>query len=102
MRFVRAALEDDFEGPSYAQDSWVHLHGYRDLEWQRLVELWYLTNALLVQLVRRIPDARLSATCIVNHSSVTVEFLIGDYVRHMRHHLDHILARERITPYPPA
>jgi hypothetical protein len=26
--------------------------------------------------------------------------LIGDYVLHMQHHLDHLLARETVTRYP--
>jgi hypothetical protein len=31
---------------------------------------------------------------------VTLEFLIDDYILHMQHHLDHILAREHVTAYP--
>jgi hypothetical protein len=27
-------------------------------------------------------------------------FVIEDYLKHMQHHLDHILAREVITAYP--
>jgi hypothetical protein len=33
---------------------------------------------------------------------VTLKFLIEDYVRHLRHHVDHILRREKITQYPAA
>ena len=103
VRFVRAALEPDFRGPGYAQDDWVRLHGYQEMQWLEMLDFWRRYNALLAHLVRRIPEDRLGALCVVGDSSrVTLRFLIEDYVMHMRHHLDHILDRETITQYPGA
>jgi hypothetical protein len=31
---------------------------------------------------------------------VTLGFVIEDYIKHMQHHLDKILAREAVTQYP--
>ena len=28
QRFVRAALEEKYEGPTYEQQGWVEMHGY--------------------------------------------------------------------------
>jgi hypothetical protein len=100
IRFVLAAIDGEFRGHGYAQDKWVEAHGYRDMEWRGLVELWYQYNALLAHLVDRIPDAQMDNPCGMGRDVVTLHFLIEDYVLHMRHHLDHILARDSITPYP--
>ncbi|HEY7388385.1 MAG TPA: DinB family protein [Bryobacteraceae bacterium] len=103
VRFVRAALEPDFRGPGYAQDDWVRLHGYQEVPWLELIDFWQRYNALLARVVRRIPEDRLAALCVISDSPrVTLRFLIEDYVLHMRHHLDHILERETITQYPGA
>lgn len=101
VRFVRIALEDDFKGPSYAQDNWVALHGYRELPWSELVDMWRRYNLLLTHLVGRIPENRLQTIATVgSRTPVTLRFLIEDYVLHMQHHLDHILSRDKFTPYP--
>jgi len=100
-RFVRMTLEDDYQGPSYAQDKWVAIHAYRDLPWSSLIEIWEKNNFLLTHLIARIPEARLNSQGVVgSNPPVTLDFLIDDYVLHMQHHLDHILSREKITPYP--
>ena len=100
-RLVRAALDGHFAGPRYAQEEWVRLHGYRDLRWFFLVDMWRDYNRLLAHVVKRIPGDRLGAQCTISSGApVTPEFLIDDYVLHMRHHLDHILSRDYVTPYP--
>ncbi len=103
VRFVRACLEPQFQGPGYEQDGWVSLHGYNGLPWVELIEFWQRYNGFLAGLVERIPASLLERLCIVGNSSpVTLRFLIEDYVLHMQHHLDHILKREKITRYPGA
>jgi hypothetical protein len=99
IRFVLGTVNGEFRGPGYAQDSWVAAHGYRDLAWSDLTDLWYRYNALLAHLVERIPEEHMNNRCVVGSGDVTLRFLIEDYVRHMQHHLDHILARDRLTAY---
>jgi hypothetical protein len=54
-------------------------------------------------LLDRIPRERLSAPCVIGGSPpVTLQFVIDDYVLHMQHHLDHILARDVVRSYPGA
>jgi hypothetical protein len=92
LRFVRAALEPQYQGPGYDQNGCVELHGYQNLPWSDLVEFWRRYNLLLVKLVSRIPDEKLGTACrIADGPEVTLGFVIEDYVRHMKHHLDHIL-----------
>ena len=103
LRFVRAALEPEYRGPGYDQDRSVTLHGYQELPWPELVELWRRYNLLLAELIQRIPADKLGTQCFVGaYPPMTLRFLIEDYVLHLRHHVDHILRREKITQYPAA
>src|SRR5208337_839409 len=85
LRFVRAALEPDFRGPSYDQNGSVTLHGYQEMSWSDLLEFWRDYNLLLVRVVARIPEGKLNTPCRVGDSAtVTLQFLIEDYVAHMQ------------------
>ncbi len=103
QRFVRASAEPTYRGPGYQQEFWVSTHGYQEMPWTELLEFWKGYNRFLVRLVRRLPESVMAHQCVVGDSRpVTLQFLIEDYVLHMQHHLDHILQREKITPYPGA
>ena len=93
VRFIVAALNGNYTGPTYDGRGWVELGGYADARWTDLVELWMRLNEALARVLERISDDRLSAECKVEeHDPVSLEFLIEDYLLHMQHHLDHILA----------
>src|SRR5580704_2435331 len=94
IRFVLATVDGEFRGRGYAQDQWVAAHGYADMAWNDLIDFWYRYNVLLAHLVERIPEEDMNNRCAVASGDVTLRFLIEDYVVHMQHHLDHILARE--------
>jgi hypothetical protein len=101
MRFVGAALESKYEGPGYAQNDWVEIHAYQEISWEALTGFWFRYNVLLVMVIARIPRDRFETPCIIGESApVPLGFVIEDYILHMRHHLDHILARAAITQYP--
>lgn len=103
VRFVKAALEGAYDGPTYDGCGWVDLGGYTTIPWDDLIELWRRLNSALAVLLDHIPQERLLAMCrIANAKPLTLEFIINDYILHMQHHLDHILARERMTTYPGA
>jgi hypothetical protein len=103
VRFIVAALNGKYTGPTYDARGWVDLGGYSNTPWTDLVELWTRLNEALARAIEHIPGERLSAECNVNESGpVSLDFLIRDYALHMQHHLDHILDRERQTPYPGA
>jgi DinB superfamily len=103
IRFVRGALEARFQGPGYAQDEWVRLHGYDAMTWDAIVDFWLAYNRFLARLVERIPDERLASECsVASNAPVTLEFLIDDYILHMQHHIDQLLRRSVVTPYPRA
>ena len=103
VRFIVAALNRNYAGPTYDGRGWVELGGYSDTAWADLVELWKRLNEALVRTIERIPHDRLSTLCAINEGApVSLGFLIEDYVLHMQHHLDHILDRKQQTSYPGA
>jgi hypothetical protein len=92
LRFVRAALEAEFHGPSYDQNGSVKLHGYQELNWSDLVDFWQQYNTLLTRVIARIPEDKLHTPCRIGDGPpLTLQFVIEDYVAHMQHHLDHII-----------
>ena len=46
IRFVRGALEAGFRRPGYSPEDWVRLHGYSNMRWQAIVNLWFQYNTL--------------------------------------------------------
>jgi hypothetical protein len=93
QRFVRAAIDGSYAGPSYAQDAWVAAHGYAHLSWKTLVEWWNVEHEILMAVVERIPEERMSALCTVGADApVTLRYLIEDYSRHQFWHFEQINA----------
>ena len=91
QRFVRAALDGSYNRPSYEQEGWVAMHGYRTMAWDALLEHWRWQNELLCAVVERIPENRLGGQCRVGEDApVTLRFLIEDYLAHLGHHVQQI------------
>lgn len=86
-RFVRCTYESDFT-LVYAQDEWVTAQHYKDADVTEVLTLWQLLNGQIVTVLHNYPPNRWQAKC----NGETVEFLAADYVNHMRHHLDQIIA----------
>jgi hypothetical protein len=91
QRFVRLQLESPLTLPSYTQNDWVRIQRYHTRPWRELVELWAAYNRHLVHVLR---GADASAAANVWHGpsgDVALSFLMGDYLRHLKHHLAQIL-----------
>ena len=103
QRFVRAQFKDDLVFPGYEQDEWIASQGYHEAGWAQLVEFWRLYNLHLLRVVSRIPEGELtrprhphSLDRIAFHlvpldEPATLEYLIRDYVVHLKHHLAQII-----------
>ncbi len=93
QRFVRAAIDGVYAGPGYAQDAWVAAHGYSHLAWKTLVQWWNVEHDILMAVVERIPEERMTTLCTVgNDAPVTLRYLIEDYARHQFHHFEQLNA----------
>lgn len=101
QRFVRAALSGEYSGPPYAQEAWVRIHDYREQPWDEVVEFWHQYNGMIARVVSAIPDNLLQSPCTVGSDpTITLARLIEDYIIHMQHHLDLLLRRPTVTPFP--
>jgi hypothetical protein len=93
QRFVRAQMTERLVWPGYEQDRWVALQKYRERPWAEVVGLWEQLNRHVAHVMANVPAERLGTTCVIGENEpVTLEWLMNDYVRHLRHHLDQIFA----------
>jgi len=92
QRFVRAQLSAELKMPGYEQNLWVHAQHYQGEPWENLVQLWKSYNLHILHLVSSIPERALGNYCFIgDNEPVTLQFLVQDYVRHLKHHVDQIL-----------
>jgi len=92
QRFIRAQLGQELVFPGYEQEAWVAVQHYQDESWNALVALWQHYNLHLLHVMAHIPGDQLSRQCAIGGSDpVTLEFLMKDYVVHLKHHLEQIL-----------
>jgi DinB family protein len=91
QRFVRAAVQDEYRGPTYDQEAWVRMHGYDGIPWRVLVDFWLSHNQLLTRAVALVPAAKYDVACYIgDNPAMSLLDLMEDYLRHMLHHLDQI------------
>jgi hypothetical protein len=95
QRFIRAQQVDAFTWPGYEQDAWVRSQDHQGRPWSDLVDFWALYNHHLAHVIRHIREDALNVPCrIGTNDSVTLGFLVQDYLTHMRHHLTQIQERK--------
>ncbi|OFW12316.1 MAG: hypothetical protein A3F70_18405 [Acidobacteria bacterium RIFCSPLOWO2_12_FULL_67_14] len=93
QRFMRAQLAGSYAGPGYEQEAWVRVQQYGARSWRELVDLWAALNRHLAYAMESVPASKLSTSCIVgDDEAVTLEWMMRDYLRHLQHHLDQLLA----------
>lgn len=102
QRFVRAQFTDDLVFPEYEQEQWVTSQKYADESWTDLTQLWSSYNLHIHHIVSVIAEPILTkprathnldeiAFKLVDKSEqTTLEYLVRDYVDHLRHHLNQI------------
>jgi len=94
-RFIVGRSADVAAFDGYNQDDWVSRQHYNEVPWRELVALWTSYNRHLAHVIGRTPPAALAhaAAAPDGRGSVTLGFIMEDYVRHLRHHLDQLRSR---------
>jgi hypothetical protein len=102
-RFVIAQLKDDLIFPGYDQNGWVQTNHYQEAAWPQLVELWRAYNLHLLHVMSHASPEKLNNLCtqhslqtiafetVSKSEPVTLEYLMKDYVVHLKHHLSQVL-----------
>lgn len=110
QRFVQGQFTDHLEFPGYEQEEWVSAQQYNDEPWPAVIELWRAYNMHLLHVVSVIPQHvltqprdkhsldRIAFKTVDRTTPATLEYLIRDYVDHLKHHLDQIWRRSWHTP----
>lgn len=102
QRFVRAQFTDDLVFSGYEQEQWVSSQKYRNESWSEVIQLWSSYNLHLLHVASVIPEDvltkarprhtldQIAFNPVDKNDSATLEYLIRDYVDHLRHHLKQI------------
>ncbi len=93
QRFVRAGYNAAADFPPYSQNDWVRIQKYNESEWADLIAFWSAYNLHLCHIIDCLPEEARSSPCnIGKEEPVSLEFVIKDYLRHLRHHMEVLLA----------
>ena len=94
QRFVRCTYEENFK-LIYFQDEWVAAQCYQQANVNDLLQLWQSLNTQIQRVLDNYPADRWQVMCDNSRTEInlsTVEFLAGDYVEHMKNHLNTIIS----------
>lgn len=104
QRFVRAQFTDDLVFSGYEQNQWVGSQKYSDEPWPDVIQLWSAYNLHLLHVASVIPEDvltkarsphtldQIAFNLVDKNDPATLEYLIRDYVDHLRHHLNQIFS----------
>jgi hypothetical protein len=91
QRFVRLQLMGRIDLPGYDGDEWVRVQRYQDRPWREIIDLWQIYNTQLASLILNVDVTSLRHIWQTQDGQdVNLEFIMRDYVVHLRHHLDQI------------
>ena len=102
-RFVLGQIKDDLVFSGYDQNGWVQIQHYQEAPWAQLVELWRTYNLHLLHVMSWTTGDKLHHRCtqhslqkiafetVSESEPATLEYLMKDYVVHLKHHLGQIL-----------
>ena len=95
QRFIRAAQNAARDFPTYNQNRWVEVQCYNEMDWFELIDFFSQYNLHLCQVIDVLPQKALNNPCnIGKENHVTLQFVIEDYLRHLRHHIEKILGHK--------
>ena len=91
-RFIRVQYEFQPLGlTSYNQNKWVDAQNYSSADPDEILNLWVSLNQSVLRVVSTLTPLQLSLVYLLPQGeSVTLEWLIEDYLEHMKHHLGQI------------
>jgi hypothetical protein len=89
-RFICAQYEPQAPFVTYQQDFWVETNRYQYMQKEDVIALWALLNMRIGVIVETMPAENYRKECNTGDLH-TLEWLAGDYVRHLKHHINQIL-----------
>lgn len=72
----------------YDQNQWVRLQHYQLAPITGIIPFWIYLNKSILRIISAIPQEKCTTVCILpNGDTVTLQWLVSDYLTHMEHHL---------------
>jgi len=105
-RFVLGQMKDDLVFAGYDQNGWVRTNHYQQAPWSQLVDLWSAYNLHLHHVMAHASKEKMTTPCTLHtlqeiafntvpqSEAVTLEYLMKDYVDHLKHHLNQIFPND--------
>jgi hypothetical protein len=75
----------------YDQDFWVSANAYQKMKKDDVITLWNLMNERIAAVLENMPEKNYSKQSETS-ALHTLQWLAEDYVKHMKHHLNQIIA----------
>jgi hypothetical protein len=102
-RFIVAQTDTLPPKIRYQQDFWVELSGYQKMTQEDVIHLWKLENERICSICANTPPSKYNSLADTGADSPdlhTIEWLASDYVQHLKHHLNQIIAGSFNVVYP--
>lgn len=92
MKFVKAIELKNIDVAGYHQNEWVNIQKYTNYDWHQLIDFWAIFNRHIAHILENVPSDALSNEIKVESvGPFTLEFIMKDYVEHLKHHMNQIL-----------
>ncbi len=92
QKFVRLMEAPSLHFVKYDQDYWVKNQRYNLSNWHQLIDLWHLYNLHLSHVIAYVVPEKLQHEITISGvGPVTLEFVMKDYVEHLKHHLKSVI-----------
>lgn len=92
QKFVRTMAQPHFDFVGYRQNFWVEAQKYNEAKWDELIGLWQMYNLHLAHIIEHVsPEVLTNTITIEDAGTFSLEFIMKDYVEHLKHHLGQVL-----------
>ncbi len=102
-RFVCGQYESAPPKILYDQDFWVKANDYQHSKKEEVILMWKLMNKKICDTLSAMPEQNYSRLCNTGRETEqlhSIEWLAIDYVKHLKHHLNQIIASSFAITYP--
>lgn len=97
QKFIRTMARSHVDFVGYKQNFWVDSQKYNKADWKDLINLWHAYNLHLAHIIENVNQELLANTIsIENAERFTLEFIMRDYVEHLKHHLNQIFPKAKL------
>jgi hypothetical protein len=97
MKFVKSIESNSIDVAGYHQNKWVDIQKYVNYDWYQLIDFWALFNKHIAHIMENVSEEALSNQIKVEGlGPFTLEFIMKDYVEHLKNHLSQSLPQANL------